>query len=68
MVFLARGTAEIGIVFPSEKGSYHCCEIGKKAGGFDFLTHTVATGVVGDPTAPGNRNGGAVSRKRERLF
>ncbi|SPD60310.1 protein of unknown function (plasmid) [Cupriavidus neocaledonicus] len=24
-------------------------------------THTVATGVTGDPTAPGNLNGGAVN-------
>ena len=28
--------------------------------------HTVATGVSGEPTAPGRRNGGAVSRKRLR--
>ena len=28
--------------------------------------HTVATGVTGEPAAPGNRNGGAVSRKRLR--
>ena len=25
---------------------------------------TVATGVAGEPTAPGSRSGGAVSRKR----
>jgi len=30
--------------------------------------HTVATGVAGEPTAPGSRSGGAVSRKRLRLF
>ena len=30
-------------------------------------TQTVATGVAGEPTAPGRRSGGAVSRKRERL-
>jgi hypothetical protein len=29
--------------------------------------HTVAIGVAGEPTAPGRRSGGAVSRKRERL-
>src|SRR5258708_21533297 len=29
---------------------------------------TVATGVAGDPTAPGRRSGGAVSRKRERFL
>ena len=29
--------------------------------------HTVATGVAGEPTAPGRRSGGAVSRKRERF-
>jgi hypothetical protein len=29
-------------------------------------SYTVATGVTGDPTAPGNRNGGAVRRKRFR--
>ena len=28
--------------------------------------HTVATGVAGDPTAPGRRSGGAVSRNRLR--
>src|SRR5204863_10099405 len=28
--------------------------------------HTVATALAGEPTAPGRRNGGAVSRKRER--
>ena len=28
---------------------------------------TVATGVTGEPTAPGRRSGGAVSRKRLRL-
>ena len=28
--------------------------------------YTVATGVAGEPIAPGNRNGGAVSRKRLR--
>src|SRR5262245_40976611 len=30
--------------------------------------HTVATGVTGEPAAPGSRNGGAVSRKALRLF
>ena len=29
---------------------------------------TVATGVAGEPTAPGSRSGGAVSRKRLRLL
>src|SRR5690348_16715769 len=29
--------------------------------------HTVATGVVGEPTAPGRRKGGAVRKKRVRL-
>ena len=28
--------------------------------------HTVATALAGEPTAPGRRRGGAVSRKRER--
>src|SRR5947208_15458659 len=28
--------------------------------------HTVATALAGEPTAPGRRKGGAVSRKRER--
>src|SRR5262249_7151367 len=32
----------------------------------DFA-HTVATGVAGEPTAPGRRSGGAVRRKRLRL-
>ena len=30
--------------------------------------HTVATGVAGEPTAPGSLSGGAVSRKRLRLL
>ena len=30
--------------------------------------HTVATGVAGEPTAPGSLSGGAVRRKRLRLF
>jgi hypothetical protein len=28
------------------------------------VNYTVATGVAGDPTAPGSRSGGAVSRNR----
>ncbi len=32
-----------------------------------FRVHTVATGVAGEPTAPGSLSGGAVSRKRLRL-
>src|SRR3979490_2981226 len=31
-----------------------------------FWVHTVATALAGEPTAPGSRSGGAVSRKRER--
>ena len=31
-------------------------------------TYTVATGVTGEPTAPGRRSGGAVRRKRLRLL
>ena len=30
------------------------------------MAYTVATGVTGDPAAPGRRSGGAVNRKRER--
>jgi hypothetical protein len=30
--------------------------------------HTVATGVAGEPTAPGRRSGGPVNRKRLRLL
>ena len=31
-----------------------------------FIDYTVATALAGEPTAPGRRSGGAVSRKRER--
>ena len=30
--------------------------------------HTVAIGVIGDPTAPGNLSGGAVKKQRDRLL
>ena len=35
-------------------------------GGWRVVDVLVATGVAGDPTAPGKRNGGAVNRKRLR--
>src|SRR5581483_3896619 len=40
--------------------------IGNEGG--ERVAQTVATGVAGEPTAPGRRSGGAVSRKRERFL
>src|SRR5262245_65602547 len=41
---------------------------GRPAGNDRDLVHTVAIGVEGEPTAPGRRSGGAVKRKRLRLW
>ena len=43
---------------------FRCAAIGRAGNG---KVQTVATGVTGEPTAPGSRSGGAVSRKRLRL-
>lgn len=40
------------------------CRCGRKHRLDVGVVHTVATGVAGEPTAPGNRSGGAVRRKR----
>jgi len=51
---------------PVKRASYNSGCYTSKVGRDGAARQTVATGVTGEPTAPGKRSGGAVRRKRWR--
>ena len=67
LIPLAQKYNLMGMIVPPEYGGRGADTGRRSCDDRYFFAHTVATGVAGEPTAPGSLSGGAVSRKRLRL-